>query len=158
VLVRTRRIVHAELGEKHIVYVLTGPGPISDEGTTFVRIRNLDTNADRQIYRATSGGANAARVTRPAYVDSPAGFLWARTNNGSGVGNRFVRYTLRGSKLSYAKGVTPFYNSAAWVNNALGAVTASSLTGEESQGACTDAGKNYCAVQLTGPLTFDAKP
>jgi hypothetical protein len=156
VLVRKRKIVHAELGAKHVVYVLTGRGPISDDGTTFVRIRNLETGADKQIYRAVSGGANAARVTRPTYVGSPAGFFWARTNNGSGTGNRFVRYTLRGSTFSYAKGVTPSINSAAWAGAALGAVTATSLTGDDSPGACVDAAKNYCQVQLSGPLTFDA--
>ena len=31
--------------------------------------------------------------------------MWVRTNQGSGTGNRFVRYTLRGSKLTYAQGV-----------------------------------------------------
>jgi hypothetical protein len=158
VLVRKRKIVHAELGEKHIVYVLTGPGPISPEGTTYVRIRNLDTNADRQIYRAVSGGANAARVTRPTYVATPAGFMWARTNQGSGVGNRFVRYTLRGSTFSYARGVKSRYNSTAWAGAALGAIAASTLTGEDSVGSCVDSGVNYCQVELTGPLTFTAGP
>lgn len=158
VLVRKRRIVNAELGEKHVVYLLTGPGPISDEGATLVRIRNLATKADRQIYKAVSGGANFARVTRPTYVAGPAGFLWARTNQGSGVGNRFIRYALRGSKLTYAKGVRPRYNSTAWAGAAFGAIAASTLEGGESVGNCVDAGVNYCQVELSGPLAFDAKP
>lgn len=158
VLVRKRRIVSAELGEKHIVYLVTGPGPISDEGTTFVRIRNLATKADRQIYKAVSGGANFARATRPTYVAKPAGFFWARTNQGSGAGNRFIRYILRSSKLTYAKGVKPRYNSTAWAGTAIGAIAATTLEGGESVGNCVDAGVNYCQVELTGPLTFDAGP
>ena len=39
--------------------------------------------------------------------------MWARKNLGSGAGNRIVRYTLPGSKLSYASG-SPRYNSTAW--------------------------------------------
>jgi len=156
-LVRKRSILEPELGARHIMYVVTGPGPISDEGAQFLRIRNLRTGADRQVYRAVSGGANAANVTRPTYVARPEGFLWARTNNGSGAGNRLIRYTLSGSKLSYALGA-PRYNSTAWAGDALGAATATSLTGEETQGACADAGTNYCTVGLTGPLQFNLKP
>jgi hypothetical protein len=156
-LVRKRSILKPELGAKHIMYVVTGPGPISDDGAQFLRIRNLRTGADRQVYRAVSGGANAANITRPTYVAKPEGFLWARTNMGSGTGNRLIRYTLSGSKLSYALG-SPRYDSTAWAGDALGAATASSLTGEETQGACVDAGTNSCTVGLTGPLQFDLKP
>jgi hypothetical protein len=156
-LVRRRSILKPELGSQHVVYVVTSPGPISDEGTQAVRIRNLRTGAERQIYRAVSGGANAANVTRPTYMAAPEGFLWARTNNGSGAGNRFVRYTLRGSRLTYAQG-SPRYNSTAWAGAALGAATASSISGEETPGACTDAGISFCRVELTGPLTFNLKP
>jgi hypothetical protein len=156
-LVRNRSILKPELGTRHVVYVLTAPGPISDQGTQLVRIRNLRTGADRQIYRAVSGGANAANATRPTYMAEPEGFLWARTNNGSGAGNRFVRYTLRGSRLTYAKG-SPRYNSTAWAGAGLGAATATSITGEETQGACSDVGTDYCKVELTGPLQFNLKP
>ena len=103
-IVKHRSMVHAELSITHVAYVVTGPGPISDTGARYVRIRNLKTGADRQVYRAVSGGANYANTTRPTYVASPQGFMWTRTNQGSGTGNRFVRYTLRGSKLAYAKG------------------------------------------------------
>jgi hypothetical protein len=156
-LVRRRSILKPELGLKHVVYVVTSPGPISDEGTQSVRIRNLRTGAERQIYRAVSGGANAANVTRPTYVAAPDAFLWARTNNGSGAGNRFVRYTLRGARLTYAKG-SPRYNSTAWAGAALGAATATSISGEETPGACTDVGVAFCRVELTGPLTFNLRP
>ena len=107
-VVKKRSIVHAELSPTHIAYTMTGPGPISDNGARYIRNRNLKTGADRQIYRAVSGGANYANTTRPTYVASPQGFMWVRTNQGSGIGNRFVSYTLRGSKLTYAKGSSVF--------------------------------------------------
>jgi hypothetical protein len=153
-LVRKRSILGAELGAKHIAYVESVPASFRE---VHVRIRNIRTGADHRVYRATSGGANAADVTRPAYIASPEGFLWARTNTGSGTGNRLVRYTLSGAKFAYAQG-TPFFNSTAWAGGALGALTASSLDNGETQGACTDAGTNYCKVEFTGPLQFNLKP
>ena len=152
-VVKQRSIVHAELGPTHVAYVVTGPGPISDNGARYMRIRNLRTGADRQVYRAVSGGANYANTTRPTYVAKPAGFLWARTNLGSGTGNRFVRYGLRGSKLTYAQG-GPLFNSSAWAGEALGVVTSSALDGT----GCDDGNVNYCQVQLSGPLPFDLRP
>ena len=88
-------------------------------------------------------------------MPAPEGFVWARTNLGSGQGNRIVRYTLGDSKLGYAPGSVR-YNTAAWVSEALGAVTSGSLDGSESQGACTDPGVDYCSVVLSGPLQFGA--
>jgi hypothetical protein len=153
-IVKQRSIVNAELSITHVAYVVTGPGPISDNGAKYVRIRNLKTGADRQVYRAVSGGANDANITRPTYVASPQGFVWVRTNNGSGTGNRFVRYTLAGSKLAYAQGSSVFSVSSAWAGNLLGAATSTALGGT----ACDDAGVHYCQVGLSGPLRFDAKP
>ena len=155
-LVRGRSILKPELGARHIAYVVTSPGPISDEGTQSLRVRNLRTGADRRVYRAVSGGANFANVTRPTWMAEPAGFFWARTNQGSGRGNRLVRYTLRGSRLTYAQG-SAMLNSTAWAGGALGAVSTSSLTGDESPGGCAEA-TNLCRVELTGPLQFDLGP
>lgn len=152
-VVRKRSIVGAELGVRHIAYVESVP---SEFGELHVRIRNIRTGADRQVYRAASGGANAAGVTRPTYIDRPAGFLWARTNLMIS-GSRIVRYTLRGSRLSYARG-DRHYNSTAWADPALGAATTGTLDGGESRGACSDDGVNYCTVRLTGPLRFDLRP
>ena len=153
-IVKKRSIVHAELSPTHIAYTMTGPGPISDNGARYIRNRNLKTGADRQIYRAVSGGANYANTTRPTYVASPQGFMWVRTNQGSGTGNRFVSYTLRGSKLAYAKGSSVFAISSAWAGNELGAATSTAL----ADTACNDAGVQYCQVGLSGPLQFTATP
>jgi hypothetical protein len=80
--------------------------------------------------------------------------MWVRTNQGSGTGNRFVRYTLRGSKLEYARGSSVFSVSSAWAGNLLGAATATAL----ADTACDDAGVHYCEVGLSGPLQFSATP
>ncbi|HEV2060836.1 MAG TPA: hypothetical protein VGR11_15915 [Solirubrobacteraceae bacterium] len=153
-LVKKRSLVSAELGFSRIAYVESVPAEFRE---VRVRARNIRTGADRLVYRARSGGANAADVTRPSFIPRPPAFVWARTNLGSGTGNRLVRYTLRGSKLTFAEG-SPFFNSTAWAGGELGVATASSLTNGESQGACTDPGVNYCQVRLTGPLEFTLRP
>ena len=160
-IVKRRSIVMAELGIGHIAYVVTSPGPVSDDGTKHVRVRNLRTGADRAVYRSVSGGANYADITRPTYVPSPQGFLWARTNEGSGRGNRIVRYTLRGSRFTYARGISG-YSSTAWAGDALGVATAEAFPGgrqrTEQSPACVEGGVNYCVVGLTGRLEFDLGP
>jgi hypothetical protein len=83
--------------------------------------------------------------------------VWARKNLGSGTGNRIVRYTLPGSKLSYAPG-SPRYNATAWAGPQLGAATSSSLDGGDGVNSCDDAGVHYCFVTVTGPLSFTLKP
>jgi hypothetical protein len=148
-------ILHAELGDHHVAYVASAPTKFGGEQQ--MHIRNLSTGADRVVYRARSGGANFANITRASYVAKPAGFLWARTNIGSGRGNRIVRYTLRGSKLDYAQGKSR-YISTAWANATLGVVTTSTLAANETPDTCIDGDLDYCGVMLTGPLTFGLKP
>ena len=150
-IVKRRSIRSAELGEGHVAYVESNPRGAG--GVMAVQIRNLRTGAQRSVYRAVSGGSNFANITKPTYVAEPRGFVWARTNLGSGEGNRLVRYTIADRKLAYAPG-SQRYNTAAWVNAALGAVTSGSLDGSESQGACTETGAQYCTVALSGPLEF----
>jgi hypothetical protein len=150
-LVKQRSIEGAELAIKQVAYV-EGSG-----AKQYVHVRNISTGHDEVVYRATSGGANDANVTRPSYDPELNGFMWARTNLGSGTGNRLVRYKLTGSKLTYAQG-SPRYNSTAWVNEQLGAATASTLDGGDGSNACDDAGVHYCTVTLTGPLSFTLAP
>ena len=97
-----------------------------------------------------------------AWLEPPEAFLWARTNVGSGSGNRLVRYTLKGGKLDSAAGSMSFI-STAWANETLGAVTTSVSGGSESAdstkpGACTDGAVRYCDIVLTGPLSFGPTP
>jgi hypothetical protein len=150
-LVKKRSILGAELAIKQVAYVERSGASL------LVHVRNISSGHDQVVYRATSGGANAAGVTRPAYDAEANAFVWARTNLGSGTGNRVVRYTLPGSKLSYAQG-SPRYNSTSWAGAQLGAATASSLDAGDSPGACDDAGVHYCYVTVTGPLSFTLSP
>jgi hypothetical protein len=150
-LVKKHRLRGAELGITHVAYV-------EQSGhTRLVHIRNLSTGRDGVVYKATSGGLNAAGVTKPAYDADLNGFMWARTNLGSNTGNRFVRYKLAGSKLTFAQG-SPRYNSTSWAGGQLGAATSTSLDGSDSPGACDDAGVHYCFVAVTGPLSFTLHP
>ena len=150
-LVKKRSILNAELAIKQVAYVE------HSGDTRLVHVRNIRTGHDQVVYRATSGGANFAGVTKPGYGSEFNGFVWARTNLGSSTGNRFVRYQLSGSKLSFAQG-SPRYNSTSWAGPQLGAATSSSLDGSDSPGACDDAGVRYCFVTVTGPLSFTLKP
>jgi hypothetical protein len=150
-LIKKRSIVGAELAIKQVAYVEQSGASL------LVHVRNISTGHDQVVYRATSGGANEAGVTRPAYDADANAFVWARTNLGSGTGNRIVRYTLPGSKFSYAQG-SPRYNSTSWAGAQLGAATASSLDAGDSPGACDDAGVHYCYVTATGPLSFTLRP
>lgn len=155
-LVSKPSIVSAELGDRHVAYVESVAfAEVGGEGR--VHVRQLASGADRVVYKARSGGANFANVTRPAYIAAPQAFVWARTNMGSGRGNRLVRYTLRGSQLDY-DAATVRYNSTSWAGGALGAVYATSETGEETPGACVDGPTNYCSVGLSGPLSFTLDP
>ena len=150
-LVKKRSIAGAELAIKQVSYVEASGASL------LVHVRNVSSGHDQVVYRATSGGANEAGVTRPAYDAEENAFVWARTNLGSGAGNRIVRYTLPGSKLGYAQG-SPRYNSTSWAGPQLGAATASSLDAGDSPGACDDAGTHYCFVTVTGPLSFTLRP
>ena len=162
VLVRSGSIVHAELGDRHVAYGTSVATPETAGGEAQVHVRNLSTGRDKVVYRARSGGSNFASVTRASYVAEPEGFLWARTNMGSQSGSRLVRYTLRDSKLAYDQG-SPHHISTAWAGAQLGAVTTSVEGGSESAdstspAACDSGGVHYCAVVLTGPLSFALKP
>jgi hypothetical protein len=150
-LVKQRSVLGAELAIKQVAYVERSGN------SRLVHVRNISTGHDQVVYRATSGGANFAGITRPAYGADFNGFLWARTNIGALTGNRIVRYQLRGSELSYAQG-SPRYSSTSWAGPQLGAATGSSLDAGESPGACDDAGVHYCYVTLTGPLSFTLTP
>ena len=150
-LVKKRSIAGAELAIKQLAYVE------QSGSSTLVHVRNLSTGHDQVVYRAFSGGANDANVTRPTYDADTNAFVWARTNLGSGAGNRIVRYTLPGSKLTYAQG-SPRYNTTAWAGQQLGAATSSSLDGGDGVNSCDDAGVHYCTVTVTGPLSFTLKP
>ena len=149
---RTGVLNEVELGPKHVAYTESR----SNGARTLVRIRNLRTGRDAVVYQARSGGANTASVTRPTATADGTAFVWARTNLGSGEGNRVVRYTLRGGRLAYAQG-NPRYATSAWAGDQLGLAFSTALDPRSNAG-CQDAGVNYCGVGVTGPLQFTAQP
>lgn len=122
-----------------------------------VRVRTLKAGgSDRQVYRAASGGANSANIAQISLSDTAASFLWARTNVGSGTGNRIVRYAIGSGKLAYALGSSR-WQSTAWASQALGMAVVNDPSGTGScSGNITTPGA--CLVQLTGPVRFDARP
>jgi hypothetical protein len=112
--------------------------------------------SDKVVYRARSGGANFANIAGLSLSDTAAAFMWARTNVGSGAGNRIVRYSISTGRLSYALG-SARYASSAWAGQALGAAV---VVDPSSTGTCSDNinEPGRCTVALTGPLRFDAAP
>lgn len=144
---------HPELSASRVAYIRTD----RSGATRDVHVRTLRTGgADKRVYHARSGGANFANVTGPSLSDTAASFMWARTNLGSGTGNRIVRYSITTGKLSYALG-SPRYAYAAWASQALGMAV---MFDPSSTGTCS-ANVNQpgaCTVQLTGRLRFDATP
>lgn len=151
------RIVGAELSYDRIAYVVERKGA-SGFGEQLVHVRTLR-GRDRVVYRAASGGANAASVTRPSLSDSLKSFVFARVNNASGAGNRIVRYEVRSGRLSYAAGSSR-YLSTGYVDAARGVAV---FRDDSGTGTCfgnvnDTPDKTQCRVELTGPLTFSARP
>src|SRR3954447_9506349 len=142
-----------ELSASRVAYIRTD----RSGATRDVHVRTLKVRgSDKLVYHARSGGANFANVTGPSLSDTAVSFFWARTNQGSGTGNRIVRYSITTGKLSYALGSSR-YQYAAWASQALGMAV---MFDPSSTGTCS-ANVNQpgaCTVQLTGPLRFDAKP
>ena len=135
---------------------------LSDAGFGFgrQRVRVLDLGARHSVnaYTAQSGGANFANVTGPSW-DPFSGLLYVvRTNDGSGQGNRIVRWSHATHRLSYAQG-DRFAADSAWIAPSAGLFVADAL----GHDACLDnlndpPEKSLCRLYTTGPLSFTAKP
>jgi hypothetical protein len=142
-----------ELSAGRLAYVQSNRnGTVRD-----VHVRTLKAGgSDKQVYRAKSGGANFANITGPSLSDTAASFFWARTNQGSGTGNRVVRYTIKDGKLAYALGSSRWQYTS-WASQALGMAV---VNDPSATGSCSGNINvpGACLVQLTGPLRFDAKP
>jgi hypothetical protein len=78
-----------------------------------------------RIDRATSGGANAANMTKPSVGSRHV--YYARTNRGSGTGNRYFRIDLTTGEREEARG-SATTQSAAWLGSAF-LVARSSFSG-----------------------------
>jgi hypothetical protein len=140
-----------------LAYVLGDPGPY---GFHRARVRVLDLNAAHSVnaYTATSGGADDARVTRPSW-DPFSGLLYfARTNDGSGQGNRFVRWSHATHRLGYATG-DRLAATSAWIAPSAGLFVGDALAQTTCLGNVNDPpAKSVCRLYTTGPLSFTASP
>ena len=117
-------------------------------GRQEVHVRTLSGRSARNVYQAVSGGANEADIWGLSLAtDNLHAFVWARTNDGSGQGNRIVRYDDGARRLTYALGSSR-YRSVGDAGGDTGIVVSS----ENVAGAQTSA-----VVQL-GRLEFRATP
>lgn len=141
-----------------LAYVVNDPGPY---GSSRKRLRVLDLNARSSVnaYTATSGGANFANVTRPSWDELSGLLYFARTNNGAGAGNRFVRWSHASHRLSYAIGDRAAA-ATAWIAPARGLFVAEAI----EQSACLNNAvtdppdRSQCRLYEAGPLSFTARP
>jgi hypothetical protein len=136
------------LTDDRVAYVvdITGGGRYGF-GEQDVHVRTLGLGRVSNVYKAVSGGANESVVTN--LVLDPTNrhvFLWARTNNGSGQGNRIVRYAAAGAgSFTYALG-SNLYTSIASAGGALGIVAV-------KEGTSVGAGTSVLSL---GSPPFDA--
>jgi hypothetical protein len=145
---RTQGIRDPELTYDRVAYVVTYAKGRYGFGQQEVHIRTLSGRSARNAYKAISGGANFANITNLSVTDADLhAFVFARTNNGSGAGNRIVRYDDGARRLTYAAG-SPRYRSLAWVGGDVGTIAAVSESGDESSSS----------VLTFGLPAFDLRP
>jgi hypothetical protein len=136
-----------ELSYDRIAYVVTYAKGRYGFGQQEVHIRTLSGRSARNAYTATSGGANFANITNLSVTDADLhAFVFARTNNGSGAGNRIVRYDDGARRLTYAAG-SPRYRSVAWVGGDAGTIA---VVSEDAEDTFT--------VSTSGLPEFDLRP
>lgn len=127
-------------------------------GRQRVRVLALRGGKDRIVYTARSGGANYADLTDLSGTDDGRFLTWARTNLGSGRGNRLIRYSFASGRLAYAQGRSTI-GSTAWAGRSLGMATAGHLTdGECFQNIKDPPEKSLCKVTLINPVSWTAGP
>jgi len=154
ILARGAALSDPELSNDRVAYVKTMGhyGQIEE-----VHVRTLRAGRDKLIYRAKSGGANSAEITGPSVDDHLRSFLWARTNLGSGTGNRFVRYSIASGRLTYAVGNSRIH-STSWAGPQLGMAYSEALEGTCTENINDPPSASICRVSVTGPLAFGARP
>lgn len=145
------------LAKGALAFVLSDPGPYGFARKR-VRVLDLDERASVNAYTATSGGANHADITRPSW-DAFGGLLYfARTNTGSGRGNRFVRWSHATRRLTYVTGDRQA-DSTAWISPAAGLFVADAVTDDACLADVNDTpDTSRCRLYTTGPLSFTAQP
>ena len=149
-------IVDPQLSLKQIAYTVTGPGPYGF-GSRVVHVRTLRGGRDRAIYHANSGGASYADTTRPSWNARGDALFFARTNNGSGEGNRFIRYSPRSGRFSYAIGDRSAQFTS-WIGPQRGLLVSVAYFEAGCHDNIDESDPSVCRVFETGPLSFTAGP
>lgn len=150
-------LLHPELtvgrSQRRVSYVLSSTGR-NGFAREAVHVRTVRTGHDRVVHVAQSGGANFAHVTAPAWSDDGRALYFARTNQGSGQGNRYVRYLTASGKLGYAQGRSDAF-STAWLGSVHNGTLLVSSPGISD---CTySALPGVCTLRSTGQLTFSTR-
>jgi len=141
------------LSSLRVAYVTTGPGPYGF-GQQAVHTRTLRAGKERTIHTARSGGANAAGVTGPSWSDSGRALYFARTNDSSGTGNRYHRYSPATGQVTQARGRSDAV-STAFIGGQEGLLVTTNPT--DSDECSYDGEPTTCRLIATGPLTY-ARP
>jgi hypothetical protein len=145
-----------QLDAGHMAYVVTVSA--GEGGLRTIRLRNRRSGRDVAIYRARSGALNLAAVTRPSFGANGAELYWARTNAGSGRGNRYVMHHISSGFQRFAV-ADPAAVSTAWLGEQRGMAVATAFARTACKENDTDPDEDSrCRLSSTGPLSFDAGP
>lgn len=150
-------ITDPQLSLYRIAYVVSRSGR-REFGERVVHVLTLKSRRDRAIYAARSGGANFANVSRPSWSGVTGRSLYfARTNQGSGAGNRFVRWSTRTRRFAYAQGDRQAV-STTWLGGRTGMLVSTDTGGGSCDTSPTSPPRSRCRLYTTGPLSFRARP
>ncbi len=146
-------IINPALSSLRVAYVTAGTR--NGFGFQAVHTRTLRAGIDRTVHVARSGGANFAQVTGPSWSDTGKALYFARTNMGSGTGNRYHRYSPATGQVTQARGRSDAI-STAFIGGPEGLLVTTNPTVIE--GGC-DYGDGTgepttCQLIATGPLSY----
>lgn len=151
------RIADPQLTLKRIAYVVDRRGR-REFAERVVHVLTLRTRRDRAIYTARSGGANFANVTRPSWSGVTGTSLYfARTNQGSGTGNRFLRWSPRTGRFAYAAGDRQAI-STTWLGGRSGMLVSTDTGGGDCGTNPAAPPRSRCRLYTSGPLRFGPRP
>lgn len=157
--VRRAALQDPELGGGRLAYTVAGRGP-HGFGQRQLRLRTLRSALEAIVYTARSGGANFANITGASFDADGSHLYWARTNQGSGTGNRLIRYTVSSRRLAYAQGRTDLLQTG-WLGGAEQLAFSTSAFGAE--GFCHESARDPqersdCRLLTSGPVRWHAEP
>ena len=144
---RTLAVDDVELSERGLFVVYRTD--VVTTCCTQATLYRVDGKRLRHVFAVGSGGANFGRIVTPSVAGRSIYF--ARTNEGSGQGNRFFRYDLRTKRLFAARG-TSRAQSVTWLGDRfLLSRTSSGCAGPPLRDPTATP---TCELLLTDPIAF----